>query len=32
MVIEEAGEGGFELIRIESFLQEDNIYIFRVKE
>jgi ubiquinone/menaquinone biosynthesis C-methylase UbiE len=32
VVIEEAAESGFELIRIESFLKEDNIYIFRIKE
>jgi hypothetical protein len=30
VVIEEATESGFELVRIESFLEEDNIYIFRV--
>ncbi len=30
VVIEEATESGFELVRIESFLEEDNIYIFKV--
>ena len=29
VVIAEATESGFELVRIESFLEEDNIYIFR---
>jgi len=29
VVIKEAEESGFELIRIESFLEEDNIYLFR---
>ncbi|MBA7551276.1 2-methoxy-6-polyprenyl-1,4-benzoquinol methylase, mitochondrial [subsurface metagenome] len=31
VVIREAGEAGFELVRIEDFLEEDNIYIFKVK-
>ncbi len=31
VVIREAGEAGFELISIEDFLEEDNIYIFKVK-
>lgn len=31
VVIREAGEAGFELVRIEDFFQEDNIYIFKVK-
>ena len=32
VIIHEADEAGFELIRIESFLKEDNIYLFRVKQ
>lgn len=31
IVIEEAEEAGFKLVRIEDFLEEDNIYIFKVK-
>ncbi|NIO28536.1 MAG: methyltransferase domain-containing protein [Candidatus Latescibacteria bacterium] len=31
-VIEQATEAGFELVRMERFLEFDNIYIFRVKE
>ena len=30
-VVKQAGEAGFELIRIETFLERDNIYIFRVR-
>jgi len=30
-VTQQAGEAGFELVRMETFLERDNIYIFRVK-
>jgi ubiquinone/menaquinone biosynthesis C-methylase UbiE len=32
VVIQEAEEAGFDLIRIESFLEEDNIYLFHSKK
>ena len=29
-VVRQAGEAGFELVRVETFLELDNIYIFRL--
>jgi ubiquinone/menaquinone biosynthesis C-methylase UbiE len=31
-VIEHAGEAGFELVKMETFLERDNIYVFRLKK
>jgi predicted methyltransferase len=31
MLLEQAGEAGFELVKIETFLEKDNINIFRVR-
>jgi len=30
-LVEQAGQAGFELIKIETFLERDNIYFFRPK-
>ena len=32
VLLEQAGEAGFELVRIETFLELDNINIFRVRQ
>jgi hypothetical protein len=31
MILEQTAEAGFELVRIETFLEKDNINIFRVR-